>query len=107
MALWHKRKPMGNGNESSAEEPNALATSLSGCAYLFVLLAITTGMLIVNAIVCLSIHSVFMTFGPSWLVDNASIAPHVGQLFFFVVPILLTILQWNLLDRLDRLFRRP
>lgn len=29
----------------------------------------------------------------------------VGQLFFFIVPLLLLILEWNLLDRVHRLFR--
>lgn len=107
MALWRNQQPTDNANESSDDEPGSLATSLTGCAYLLFLLAITTGMLITNAIVCLSIHSMFMSFGPAWLADNASLAPHVGQLFFFLVPIVLTILQWNLLDRLDRMFRGP
>lgn len=69
-------------------------------------LAMTTGMLIINAIVCLSIHSAVMNFGPAFLRDKSGFGPHIGQLFFFVVPVLLTIVQWNLLDRLDRLFRK-
>jgi hypothetical protein len=85
--------------ESSSDEPNSLVTSLSGCAYLLVILLVTTGMLIVNAIVCLSIHSAYMTFGPPRIVEDPTISP------FFVVPILLTIVQWNLLDRLNRIFR--
>ena len=101
-----KRTPSENGNGSSGQEPNSLATSLSGCLYLLVVLSITTGMLIVNAIVCLSIHSAFMNMGSQPLADS-TLAPHLGQLFFFLVPILLTVIQWNLLDRLDRLFRRP
>lgn len=101
-----KRQQSDNDHDSSGQEPNSLATSLSGCAYLLVVLSITTGMLIVNAIVCLSIHSAFMSMNPGGL-DNSTLAPHLGQLFFFLVPILLTVIQWNLLDRLDRLFRRP
>ena len=95
-----------NVNGSSGQEPSSLATSLSGCAYLLMVLSITTGMLIVNAIVCLSIHSAIMRMSSEWL-GEAPLAPHLGQLFFFLVPILLTIIQWDLLDRLDRLFRRP
>lgn len=96
---------MSDVENASGDEPSSLATSLSGCAYLLMLLSVTTCMLIINAIVCLSIHSAFMSLGPAWIVDNATLAPHVGQLFFFLVPVLLTIIQWNLLDRLDRLFR--
>ncbi|MGN6543870.1 MAG: hypothetical protein ACTHK7_02390 [Aureliella sp.] len=92
---------------SSGEEPNSLMTALSGCMFLLLVVLITTGMLIVNAVVCLSVHSAFMTFGPPKIVDDPSLAPYVGQLFYFVVPVLLTIVQWNLLDRLNRLFRRP
>ena len=107
MRIFSKRNQGEHANNSSGEEPNSLITSAGGCAYLLVVLLITTCMLIINAIVCLSIHSAFMSLGPEWLVGNASLAPHVGQLFFFLVPVLLTIIQWNLLDRLDRLFRGP
>jgi hypothetical protein len=48
-----------------------------------------------------------MGLGPRWLAKDKTLAPHIGQLFFFLAPVLLTIIQWNLLDRLDRLFRRP
>lgn len=107
MGLLSKRNHVENGIDSSGEEPNSLTTSLSGCAFLLLILVVTTGMLIVNAVVCLSVHSAFMMFGPSVIVDNASLAPYIGQLFYFLVPVLLTIIQWNLLDRLNRLFRKP
>jgi hypothetical protein len=107
MRLFNKQQSGENQYASSGEEPNSLMTALSGCAFLLYVLLITTGMLIINAVVCLSVHSAFMTFGPSSLVQNPGIAPYVGQLFYFLVPILLTIIQWNLLDRLNRLFRRP
>jgi hypothetical protein len=94
-------------NGSSGDEPGSLATALSGCAYLIFVLLVTTCMLITNAIVCLSIHSAVMSLGPRWLAKDKTLAPHIGQLFFFLAPVLLTIIQWNLLDRLDRLFRRP
>ena len=90
--------------ESLDNEPNSLMTSATGCLYLLILLVVSTGMLVVNAIVCLSVHSVLKIFGPSAIVDNPSVAPHLFQLFFFVVPILLTFVEWNLLDRLSRMF---
>lgn len=107
MRLLSKQPSGENVAHSSGEEPNRLATSLSGCAFLLFVLLITTGMLIVNAVVCLSVHTAFMTFGPAAIVNNPSLAPYIGQLFYFLVPVLLTIIQWNLLDRLNRLFRRP
>lgn len=86
--------------------PSGLGSSVSGCGYLLFVLAVTTVMLIINAIVCLSIHSAVMSFGPEYMQDKAGLGPHIAQLFFFIVPVLLTILQWNLLDRLNRLMRR-
>lgn len=106
MGLWGQPKPTIEALESSGDEPNSLRTSLSGCGYLLYVLLVTTGMLIINAIVCLSIYSAVMNFGPKYLRDDSGIAPHIGQLFFFIVPILLTIVQWNLLDRLSRIFRK-
>ena len=99
-----RRTLVETNGDSSDNEPNSLLTSATGCLYLLAILAVTTGMLVVNAVVCLSVHSVFKNFGPSAIVDNPSIAPHVYQLFFFVVPVLLTIVEWNWLDRLSRMF---
>lgn len=95
--------------ESSIDEmtsrPSGLASSVTGCGYLLFVLAVTTVMLIINAIVCLSIHSAVMSFGPSYMQDKSGLGPHVAQLFFFLAPVMLTILQWNLLDRLNRIMR--
>lgn len=107
MSFLKKKQPTIAAVEPSGEEPNRWATSLSDWAYLLVVLVMTIGMLIINAIVCLSLHSFFTAFGPAWLVDYSTILPYLGQLFFFLVPVLLTVVQWNLLDRLDKLFRRP
>ncbi len=89
----------------SGESPNNARTAATGCFYLVFLLGVTTCMLIINAIVCLSIHSALMSLGPAFLRDKTGPGPHLGQLFFFIVPVVLTIVQWNLLDRLNRLFR--
>jgi hypothetical protein len=63
-------------------------------------------MLVLNAILCLSAHSAILLFGPEWLTKNPIVAPRAGQLFFFIVPVALMVLEWNLLDRLGNLFRR-
>lgn len=98
-----------SNGETSIDEmtsrPSGLSSSVSGCGYLLFVLAVTTVMLIINSIVCLSIHSAVMSFGPQYMQDKAGLGPHVAQLFFFLVPVLLTILQWNLLDRLNRIMR--
>ncbi|MCC6508388.1 MAG: ABC transporter ATP-binding protein [Pirellulaceae bacterium] len=83
-----------------------LSTSMTGCGYLLFVLTVTTGMLITNAIVCLSIHSAVMSFGPKYMREPTGFGPHIAQLFFFIAPVVLTIIQWNLLDRLNRMFRR-
>ncbi len=76
--------------ESSLDEansrPSGLASSLTGCGYLLFVLAVTTVMLITNAIVCLSIHSAVMSFGPRYMQDKSGLGPHVAQLFFFLAP---------------------
>lgn len=95
--------------ESSIDEmtsrPSGLSSSVTGCGYLLFVLAVTTVMLIINAIVCLSIHSAVMSFGPRYMQDKSGLGPHFAQLFFFLAPVLLTIVQWNLLDRLNRIMR--
>ena len=93
-------------SRTSGEEPSYWSTSLGGCGYVLGILTLTVVMLIVNAIVCLSVHSALISFGPSQIVQNPGLAPYLGQLFFFLMPVLLTVLQWNLLDRLNQIFRR-
>ena len=91
--------------EEWTSRPSGISSSVTGCGYLLFVLAITTVMLIINAIVCLSIHSAVMSFGPQYMQDKSGLGPHFAQLFFFLAPVLLTILQWNLLDRLNRMMR--
>lgn len=66
----------------------------------------STCMLIINAIACLSIHSAIKTLGPDEIVNDPTFAPYIYQLLFFVVPVILTVLQWNLYDRLKRIVGR-
>ena len=92
--------------DSSEKEPSGILVSLGGCIYLLSVLVATLCMLIVNAIVCLSVHSALKSLGSQSWVNDPTLAPFVYQLFFFVVPVLLTIIQWNLYDRLNRIFGR-
>ncbi len=86
--------------DSFTERP--ITSSLSGCLYAAFVVFVSTGMLLVNAVLCLTIYAALPKY------DNEQISSRIGQLFFFVAPILLLIVEWNLLDRLQRLFRsRP
>ncbi len=106
MAKTNAAPPAPDSNiEEMTSLPSGLSSSLTGCGYLLYVLAVTTVMLIINAIVCLSIHSAVMSYGPSYMTDKSGPGPHIAQLFFFLAPVLLTILQWNLLDRLNRIMR--
>jgi hypothetical protein len=98
-------EPFENSYDETSESRGGVSTAAGGCGFLLYFLAVTTGMLIVNAIVCLSIHSAVMSFGPQYMRDTSGLGPHLAQLFFYIVPVVLTVLQWNLLDRLNRLFR--
>lgn len=86
---------------------DSLLSNLLACGGYAVYVMILSGMMLVlNAVLCLSAHSAFEQFGPDELTKNAVVAPRAGQLFFFIVPVLLLVLEWNLLDRLGNLFRR-
>lgn len=76
-----------------------VVSALSGCSYAVFVIGISALMLLVNALFCLTIYSVLPNSA------NEQIASRVGQLFYFIVPVLLMIVEWNVLDRLGRLFR--
>lgn len=79
--------------------------SMPGCAFVFLTISVTAFMLVINAVLCLSIHSTIRTHAQTLFADNPNVANPISQLFFFIGPTLLTIIQWNLLDRIIRLFR--
>ncbi len=83
--------------DSVADRP--LQSALSGCLYVAFVVAVSVFLLLVNALLCLTIY------GAVPKPDNDALVSRVGQLFFFVAPVLLLIVEWNLLDRLQRLFR--
>lgn len=86
-----------NNVDSVTERP--IASVASGCLYSFYVVGLSAGMLFLNALFCLAIYALLPK------VEDEQIASRLGQLFFFVVPVLMLIVEWNLLDRLQRLFR--
>ncbi len=92
--------------DAANDHTSGWKVGISNLLYLSFVLLATTAMLIINAVVCMSMFSVFVDLGPETVMKNQSLAPHLRQLFYFVVPVVLTILEWNLFDRLNRLFRR-
>ena len=87
-----------NDNDSFAERP--VRSALSGCFYVAFVVSVSIGLVLVNSLLCVTIYSAIPK------PNNDEMTARVGQLFFFVAPVLLLIVQWNLLDRLQRLFRR-
>ena len=93
--------PMPDGQGSSRLFSEDAATStLSGCLYATFVILVSGGMLLVNAFLCLSIYAALPKY------ENEAISSRVGQLFFFVAPVMLMVVEWNLLDRVQRLFGR-
>lgn len=82
--------------DSFARQP--LRNALSGCFYVALVLSVSIGLLLLNALLCLTIYGAI----PKG--NNEELSARVGQLFFFLAPVLLLIIQWHLLDRLQRLF---
>lgn len=83
--------------KASRESP--LANVASGCLYAVYVVGLSAGMLFVNALFCLSIYPTLPK------PDDEQWASRVGQLFFFTVPLIMLVIEWHLLDRLQRLFR--
>lgn len=83
--------------DSFTEQP--LRSALSGCLYAAFVVSVSVGLLLVNALLCLTIYGAVPKLG------SDEVTSRLGQLFFFVAPVLLLLVEWNLLDRLQRLFR--
>jgi glycine cleavage system regulatory protein len=84
--------------DSFTERP--VRSALSGCLYATFVVSVSVSLLLVNALLCLTIYGAIPKSG------SEALTSRLGQLFFFVAPILLLLVQWNLLDRLQRLFNR-
>ncbi len=84
--------------DSFAERP--VRSALSGCLYATFVVSVSVGLLLANALLCVTIYGAIPKSG------SEALTSRLGQLFFFVAPVLLLLVQWNLLDRLQRLFSR-
>ncbi|GIW98831.1 MAG: hypothetical protein KatS3mg111_2164 [Pirellulaceae bacterium] len=80
--------------------PKPWRTAGSGCLYAVYVIALSTALLLVNAIFALTLFSVVPK--PA----SKELAARVGQFVYFVVPLILLILEWHLIDRIYRLFDR-
>lgn len=92
-------EPMRSSHEDDMFTERPVVSALSGCSYAIFVIGVSAVMLLVNALFCLAIYSALPKSG------NEQIASRIGQLFYFIVPVLLMIVEWNVLDRLGRLFR--
>jgi len=82
--------------DGSTQRPTTAA--LSGCLYATFVIVLSGGMLFVNAFLCLTIYAALPR------VQSEDLAARIGQMFFFVAPVALMVVEWNLLDRVQRLF---
>lgn len=86
------------------ESQSMLSAALPSCMYATFVVGVSAMMLILNSVLCLSAHSALTLFGPEWLIKNPTIEPRASQMFYFLAPVVLMVLEWNLLDRIQRLF---
>lgn len=77
-----------------------IISALSGVLYALFVIGLSGGMLLINSMLCLSIYAVLPKY------DNVEIAQRAGQMFFFIAPVVLMLVEWNLLDRVQRLLSR-
>ena len=99
--MWNKSE----ANNSPPQSQGVLSSAFSSCAYASYVVGVSALMLILNSVLCLSAHSALTLFGPEWLMKNPTIQPRASQMFYFLAPVILMVLEWNLLDRIQRLFR--
>ncbi len=84
--------------DSFAERP--ITSALSGCMYAAFVISASVAMLLVNAFVCLTAYSALPEYAPP------EVTARVGQFFYFTAPVILMVVQWNLIDRVSRIFAR-
>ena len=85
--------------ETDAASERPIASAASGYLYATYVIVISAGLLFLNAIFCLTVFA-------SLPIDHEDeMNARIGQMFFFIVPIVLLIVEWNLFDRVRRLFR--
>lgn len=83
---------------SDPQKPSQTAGAMSSCLYVLFVISLSGGMMLMNAFLCLMIYSALPKF------ESQEISSRVGQMYFFIAPVLLMVVEWNLLDRVQRLF---
>jgi hypothetical protein len=73
---------------------------ISSCLYALLVLAISAGLLFCNSLTSFVIYSAIPQS------EDRALMAALSQLFFYLMPILLTFLQWYLIDRLWRFVSR-
>lgn len=87
-----------NHSDSFSQRP--LRNTLLACLYIAYVVGVSAGLFFLNALLCLTIYAAVPK--PA----GEQLASQLGQSFYFLAPILLLLVEWNLLDRLQRLFDR-
>jgi hypothetical protein len=90
--------------KSSPQPQSTYASAISSTVYATYVVGVSALMLILNSVLCLSAHSALTLFGPEWLTKNPALQPRASQMFYFLAPVVLMVVEWNLLDRIQRLF---
>ncbi len=92
--------------ESEPRPGSELEGIVSATCYAIFVVGVSALMLVLNAVMCLSAHTALTLFGPEFITKNPEIAPRASQMFYFIAPVVLMVLEWTLLDRLFRLFNK-
>ena len=92
--------------ESEPRPGSDISGVVSATIYAIFVVGVSALMLVLNAVMCLSAHTAFTLFGPEFITKNPEIAPRASQMFYFIAPVVLMVLEWTLLDRLFRLFNK-
>lgn len=90
--------PSSSETDSFTDRP--IASALSGCMYAGFVIAASVAMLLINAFVCLTAYSALPEYAPP------EITSRIGQFFYFTAPVILMVVQWNLIDRVGRIFTK-
>lgn len=69
-----------------------------GCGYLIATSVVTCCFLVMNGLLVSAAYLYAKSLGPTWLQNS-----HIEQLVNFVVPVLMLILEWRLVDALSDL----
>jgi hypothetical protein len=91
-------------NSSLPQSQSMFSSTVSSLAYATYVVGVSALMLILNSVLCLSAHSALTLFGPEWLTKDPTVQPRASQMFYFLAPVVLMVIEWNLLDRIHRLF---